>query len=601
MSIEIDNQNRAMFADVVRQYQNLVSATTFSITGNLQQSEDLAQETFITAWQNFETLREPEKLPGWLCSIARNLAHSWVRKAENQRRTELATPLDEIAAPTVENEAEREEQATLLWNTIKYIPETYREPLVMYYRQSQSVAEIAAALEITEANARQRIARGRTFLKEEIERKVETALVKLRPNEHFTAFVLAAIPIAATGKQTLAASSAGVAAAQSASSGGAGAGQSLFAGISSFLATFFGSILPTIFIAIGIVLGIWNGIRNAPTLRARRLMLKVALGYFIASQILMLAAMLVIAGLNYAVGSDHHIIPEREEMLMNVCYGLYFAMMLIVPVVVIISSCFINRKWRKIVEEDSANLDSQNLDGSMLSIYRWGATALIFFLVFHAVLFYMDMPRDFFIIPSTILLFSVSLFYCAVKIVKNPESFAKAPPRLPNLLQILTGEEKSPRGFRNRINFWGDVTGIGWGLFFMHFMLFGFYFNQFRERIVFYNYSLGNVFEIMMSLILLVYFLFVVFFAGIPRKRYWGMIFIGASILAIDIGIYCMISESLTHPRGSERWMVFGLSAWYLLCFPFLGVAGLLIFRKSAKPTTEIEQRQGDFDETVEN
>ncbi|MGL6196525.1 MAG: RNA polymerase sigma factor [Thermoguttaceae bacterium] len=68
--------NREAFAQIVQKYQNLVSAVTFGITGNLQQSEDLAQETFVIAWEKLSELREPEKLSSWLCGIARNLSHN---------------------------------------------------------------------------------------------------------------------------------------------------------------------------------------------------------------------------------------------------------------------------------------------------------------------------------------------------------------------------------------------------------------------------------------------------------------------------------------------------------------------------------------------
>ncbi|MGL6194463.1 MAG: RNA polymerase sigma factor, partial [Thermoguttaceae bacterium] len=121
--------NRETFAQIVQKYQNLVSAVTFSITGNLQQSEDIAQETFITAWEKLGELREPEKLPGWLCGIARNLSHKWIRNPEHQLQNSSDLLLEEIAAPEPESDTIRDEQAALLWSTVREIPEPYREPL----------------------------------------------------------------------------------------------------------------------------------------------------------------------------------------------------------------------------------------------------------------------------------------------------------------------------------------------------------------------------------------------------------------------------------------------------------------------------------------
>src|SRR5512139_2059671 len=65
--------HRDAFAQIVARYQSLVCSLAYSATGSLSQSEDLAQETFIAAWRGLPTLREPEKLRSWLCSIARNL------------------------------------------------------------------------------------------------------------------------------------------------------------------------------------------------------------------------------------------------------------------------------------------------------------------------------------------------------------------------------------------------------------------------------------------------------------------------------------------------------------------------------------------------
>jgi hypothetical protein len=54
--------NRDAFGWIVSRYQSLLCSLAYSATGSLSQSEDLAQETFITAWKQLADLREPEKL-----------------------------------------------------------------------------------------------------------------------------------------------------------------------------------------------------------------------------------------------------------------------------------------------------------------------------------------------------------------------------------------------------------------------------------------------------------------------------------------------------------------------------------------------------------
>jgi RNA polymerase sigma factor (sigma-70 family) len=64
--------SRDAFRQIVERYQTLICSLMYSSTGNVSQSEDMAQETFLAAWKQLRTLREPDKLRAWLCGIVRN-------------------------------------------------------------------------------------------------------------------------------------------------------------------------------------------------------------------------------------------------------------------------------------------------------------------------------------------------------------------------------------------------------------------------------------------------------------------------------------------------------------------------------------------------
>ena len=87
--------HRDAFAQIISRYQSLVCSLTYSATGSLSQSEDLAQETFIAAWKGLRTLREPEKLRSWLCSIARNIIANAMRSGKKEPAN-TAEPLDTV-------------------------------------------------------------------------------------------------------------------------------------------------------------------------------------------------------------------------------------------------------------------------------------------------------------------------------------------------------------------------------------------------------------------------------------------------------------------------------------------------------------------------
>src|SRR5262249_61647879 len=133
----------------------------------------------------------------WLCGIVRNLAASERRR--EQRRGGAAQSLDSVrdlagsdAYPAAR--AVTQEEADLLWRSLAGLSETYREPMVLFYRQGQSVAEVARSLELAEEAGKQRLARGRSMVGGELTAIVEANFDRTRPTWGFHGEGLAAVP-----------------------------------------------------------------------------------------------------------------------------------------------------------------------------------------------------------------------------------------------------------------------------------------------------------------------------------------------------------------------------------------------------------------------
>ena len=190
--------DRRAFGRIVERYQRLLCSLAYSATGELSQSEDIAQEAFVDAWRQLGTLREPDKLRPWLCGILRFKVSRQRRNdgREPVRRADALDAADEVPtmdAPAVDLVMQQEERA-LLWSALERVPELYREPLILYYREHQSVEHVAASLDLTEDNVKQRLARGRKILQEQVLTFVEGALARSTPGKVFTITVLAALP-----------------------------------------------------------------------------------------------------------------------------------------------------------------------------------------------------------------------------------------------------------------------------------------------------------------------------------------------------------------------------------------------------------------------
>jgi hypothetical protein len=103
------------------------------------------------------------------------------------------------------------EEEGAVWRALDALPDALREPLVLYYGGDQSVREVAAALEISEAAARQRLSRGRSRLEANMRDAVSRRLKRAAPGAAFTAAVAAALVSAP--RTAVASSSVGVSAA----------------------------------------------------------------------------------------------------------------------------------------------------------------------------------------------------------------------------------------------------------------------------------------------------------------------------------------------------------------------------------------------------
>jgi len=194
--------DRDAFGKIVQRYQSLVCSITYGATGSLSLSEDIAQETFLTAWRKLEGLSDATRLRAWLCGIARNLTQNFLRRGQREPATtaESMEAIGELPAPepSPASQAVSREEEAILWRALERIPDTYREPLILFYREHRSIERVAEELELSEDAVKQRLARGRKMLADEVASFVEGTLERTAPGVAFSQAVVAALPLAAT-------------------------------------------------------------------------------------------------------------------------------------------------------------------------------------------------------------------------------------------------------------------------------------------------------------------------------------------------------------------------------------------------------------------
>ncbi|MBE0534815.1 MAG: sigma-70 family RNA polymerase sigma factor [Phycisphaerae bacterium] len=185
------------YAPIVSRYQDLVCGIIFSATANVEVSEELAHQTFVNAWKNLSQLNDLRRFRPWLCVIARNNVRNFLRKKRRDVISQ-AEPMENLnGLPSVEvgplDSAIRREREALVCDAIRHFPKRYREAMVLFYRQNQSVKAVAESLDLTENAVKQRLLRGRNMIKKELEDLVEQTLSSTGPKKAFTTAVIASV------------------------------------------------------------------------------------------------------------------------------------------------------------------------------------------------------------------------------------------------------------------------------------------------------------------------------------------------------------------------------------------------------------------------
>jgi RNA polymerase sigma factor (sigma-70 family) len=184
--------DKAAFVKIVHRYQTMVCGIALGMLGDLAASEDAGQDAFLQAWRNIRSLREPEKLRGWLAQIARNSAKGQLRSRKEVEPFDPETELVD-SNPTPDAATASAEEAELVRKSLADLPENYRTVLVLYYREGQSVRAVADTLGISEDAVKQRLVRGRDMCRDRMLATLEGVLSRTKPSSVFTASMAIAI------------------------------------------------------------------------------------------------------------------------------------------------------------------------------------------------------------------------------------------------------------------------------------------------------------------------------------------------------------------------------------------------------------------------
>ncbi len=135
--------DREAFEMIIRTHSRTLFAIAYGILQNCEEAEDVVQDSLVKAWKTRWRVRDPEKFPAWLATIARHRAHDILRKRCTVTLSEQAIKAIDPESPDT---TALDQQ---LHSALADLPELHRAALTLRYFEEMDYRTIENTLGLT--------------------------------------------------------------------------------------------------------------------------------------------------------------------------------------------------------------------------------------------------------------------------------------------------------------------------------------------------------------------------------------------------------------------------------------------------------------------
>ncbi len=166
------------FERLVVKYQRMLFNIAYRMTGSYEDSGEVVQDAFLSAYRNLHSFKGMSRFSTWLCSIVINLSKNRIQQlriAQHHEQYSLDDPVEaddgmisrDIASgePSIADELEQEEVRKKVQDCIGRLDSEFREVIVMRDIQGFSYDEVSNVLKIPAGTVKSRLFRAREALK----------------------------------------------------------------------------------------------------------------------------------------------------------------------------------------------------------------------------------------------------------------------------------------------------------------------------------------------------------------------------------------------------------------------------------------------------
>ena len=161
------NGDSNAFGELVDRYQNFVFTIAIRILKVTEEAEEVAQDSFIKAYDSLSGFRGESKFSTWLYRIVYHKSLDRIKLNKRHRTYEIIEEITDDSLDHIENGLEfmlSTERTNIIKKCIDQLPEEEAAIISLYYFEEQSVKEIAKVTDLTEDNIKIKLYRSRKKL-----------------------------------------------------------------------------------------------------------------------------------------------------------------------------------------------------------------------------------------------------------------------------------------------------------------------------------------------------------------------------------------------------------------------------------------------------
>ena len=166
----VTHRDEAAFNHLVIRHRPKLLHQCRSILRDGHDAEDALQATFLVLWRKIASLQQPELVGPWLGGVAYRIAVRLRSRNSRRRRFETTLLIDTQPGP-LPPDGTGDELRLKIDEELGRLPDKYRLPIVLCYREGRTHQETANHLEWPVGTVKFRLVRGREVLRSRLNRR----------------------------------------------------------------------------------------------------------------------------------------------------------------------------------------------------------------------------------------------------------------------------------------------------------------------------------------------------------------------------------------------------------------------------------------------